>query len=615
MSGFFGIVRQDGKPIEERSLERIADELSFRGADGKKIWSRGNVGGSFVLMRTGPAPQASQQPVIWQDRYLLWGDVRLDGREELREQLAEDGREPEAGATSEELLLRAWAKWGEGSLERVIGDFSFALWDAREENLRCARDFVGARPFYYAHVRGVFCFSNTLEVLRSMPEVSGELDEVFLGDFLMRGWHVDPERTAYRDIRRVAPGHVLKFSRTGVEVHRFRKLAIEEPLTLKREEEYLEAYRELLKVAVNDRLPEGAAALYLSGGLDSSSVCAVTAQIAERRGQKEQLKAFTLSWEALFKDPEPAFAKITSDFLGLTQEVLGEAELAPFEGAEAEDGRIPEPGHEVFFARERKISQRIAAHSNVVLGGDGGDDVLTGQSWPYLVQLWRRRDWKEIGGKFGGYFWTHKRIPPLRAGIRTKLRRLWKTDDPFFGYPVWLNEEFARRTNLRERWLELEKQEISQEHPFHPQPYASLHDGYWAEILEAEDAGWTRVRLETRAPLLDLRLLAYLLRLPPVPWCVDKEVCRKAMKNSLPRAVVDRPKTPLLREPLEVFAERREWISKLPKEAPESLKKFVNWGKWCETFYHSKGSLSWTILRPVNLLYWLKAVENKKWIQ
>jgi asparagine synthase (glutamine-hydrolysing) len=611
MSGFFGIVRQAGKPVEERFLERVAEELSFRGPDGKSVWTQAGVGGCFVWMRTGPARQSSRQPVIWEERFCLWGDVRLDGRHELQKQLMQNQRAAEADATSEELLLRAWAKWGDGSLERVIGDFSFALWDAKEESLWCARDFVGARPFYYAQAGGVFCFSNTLEILRSVPEVSGELDEAFLGDFLLEGWNVEPARTVYRDIRRLAAGHVLRFSKGGVEVRRFRKLPIEEPLQLKHADDYLEAYRDLLKVAVNDRLPEGATALYLSGGLDSSVVCAVAKQIASQRNQKEELKAFTVSWEQFFDDPEPAFAKFTAQYMDIAHEILQETELTPFEGAETEEGRIPEPNQEVFFPRERRQLQRIAAHSNVVLAGDGGDDILTGQGWPYLVHLWRTGDWKEIAREFGGYFWTHKRIPPLRGGFRSKLGRLRKTQDSFAGYPEWLNDDFAARANLRQRWLELKNRKNSREHPLHPEAYGALHQGYWAGVLETEDAGWNRVRLETRAPLLDLRMVTFLLRLPPVPWCVNKELCRKAMRGALPSAVVERPKTSLRKDPLEVCAGRREWISRLPREAPESLERFVNWGKWCETFYHSKGSLSWIGLRPVSLLHWLKAVENR----
>src|ERR1700752_2824423 len=234
MSGFFGMVREDGNPVEKRFLEGIADQLNFRGPDGTSLWARSNVGGCFTLMRTGPANQAPQQPVVWEDRFCLWGDLRLDGRRELLGQIA--GKEPaiDVDATSEELLLRAWARWGGGCLDRVIGDFSFALWDANEGSLWCARAFVGARPFYYAHVGGVFCFSNTLPILRSVPEISGELDEVFVGDFLLEGWNPEPARTVYRDIRRLPARHVQRFSKGGVEVRRFRKLPIDEPLKLKR---------------------------------------------------------------------------------------------------------------------------------------------------------------------------------------------------------------------------------------------------------------------------------------------------------------------------------------------------------------------------------------------
>jgi asparagine synthase (glutamine-hydrolysing) len=615
MSGFFGMVREDGKPVEERFLVEIAEQLSFRGPDGRSVWTRANVGGCFTWMRTGPASQASQQPVVWENRFYLWGDLRLDGRRELWRLLGGSELTEELGATSEELLLRAWARWGESCLERVIGDFSFALWDAKEGSLWCARDFIGARPLYYAHAGGVFCFSNTLAILRSVPQISGALDEVFLGDFLLEGWNGEPARTVYRDIRRVPAGHLLRFTKDGVEVRRFRKLPIEEPLRLERAEEYVEAYLGLLKSAVNDRLPQGETALYLSGGLDSGSVCAVAAQIADERGQKEKLRAFTVSWEPFFKDPEPVFAEITKEYISVASEVLQEAELTPFEGAEAEAGRIPEPSLELVFLRDRRWHQKVAAYSNVVLAGDGGDEILTGQAWPYLVYLWRRGEWKEIAREFGGYFLMHGRIPPLRGGFRRRLGRLLKREDPFSGYPDWLNPEFAARAKLRQRWMELRNRKNSPVHPVHPQAYAALHGGYWADVLETEDAGWSGVRLETRAPLLDLRMLTFLLRLPPVPWCMNKELCRRAMRDRLPKGVVERPKTPLRRDPLEVCGEGREWASNLPKVAPACLEEFVNWDKWCETFNHPKGSLSWGILRPVSLLHWLKAVEKKKGFQ
>jgi asparagine synthase (glutamine-hydrolysing) len=165
----------------------------------------------------------------------------LDARQQLQQRLSLENFPGPPALTSEDLLLHAWAKWGPAALEHVIGDFSFALWDANEQNLWCARDFVGSRPFYYAHVGQVFCFSNTLRILRLVQEVSRELDESFLGDFLIAGWNVDPSRTVYRDIRRLPAGHLVNFSNHTSNVRCFLKLPIEEPLQLKRPEEYLEA--------------------------------------------------------------------------------------------------------------------------------------------------------------------------------------------------------------------------------------------------------------------------------------------------------------------------------------------------------------------------------------
>lgn len=615
MSGFFGIVRQDGSTVEVCFLEAIAEELRFRGQDGTSVWTTDGIGGCFVRMQTGPARQAERQPVDLAGRYWLWGDMRLDGREELRRQLTESEPMLETDLSSEELFLLAWKEWGDAALAKVLGDFSLALWDANERTLWCARDFVGARPFYYGHVGSVFCFSNTLQILRRVPEISGDLDEDFLGEFLLTGWSTDPKRTVYRDIRRLPAGHVLRFAGGKAEVRRFRKLPIEEPLRLKRPEEYLESWLELLSLAVRDRLPAGAAALYLSGGLDSSSVCALAAKLAEERGQRGKLKAYTVSWELFLDDQEPALARLTAKHLGLEHKVLQEPNLVPFEGAEKAESSAPEPGPDVFFAREQRQYQRIASHANVVLSGDGGDDVLTGQGWPYLVHLWGNREWKRIARDYGGYIISHGRIPPLRGGFRARLSRLMRNESTFEGYPPWLNEEFEARTNLKQRWLELKNIKKCQEHPLHPRAYNSLHSGYWASVLEAEDAGWNRVRLETRAPFLDLRVLQFQLRLPPVPWCVNKEIIRLAMRNSLPAAIVKRPKTPMPVDPEAQCMEQGHWNGLLLEEVPEGLKRFVKCEKWCETLRAPKGSLSLMQVRPLSLLHWLKAVEMTRGIQ
>ena len=267
MSGFFGMVRTEGKAVQQEFLDRIVRSLEFRGPDGTSTWKKDGVGFCFTRLDTGTPRQAPSQPVSLGGRYWLVGEVRLDARRELLAEVRAKGQPAGEEPTDEELLLQCWNIWGEAALQKIAGDFSFALWDAEKQSLCCARDFAGARPFYYAQAPGVFYFSNTLQVLRKVPQISSDPDPFFIRDFLLEGQSNHPERTVWRGVRRLRPGHRLIFSNGTPDLRRFLQLPIEEPLLLKQTEQYLENFRELLERAVADRLPQSKTALYLSGGL------------------------------------------------------------------------------------------------------------------------------------------------------------------------------------------------------------------------------------------------------------------------------------------------------------------------------------------------------------
>jgi Asparagine synthase len=148
------------------------------------------------------------------------------------------------------------------------------------------------------------------------------------------------------------------------------------------------------------------------------------------------------------------------------------------------------------------------------------------------------------------------------------------------------------------------------EHPIHPRGYATLHSGRWATVLEEEDAGFTGVNLEPRAPFLDLRVLRFLFRVPPVPWCVDKFLLREVMKPSLPEEIQRRPKSPLAEDPLDASIRLEKWRPWVPARPPALIHQFVNWQNWTETLRNSKGSLTAVHVRSFALLRWLKDVEN-----
>jgi asparagine synthase (glutamine-hydrolysing) len=609
MSGFAGIIQSDGGTPDAKVIERMAERLAFRGPDVTQIWMRPGAGFCFTLLRTGPSPQSESQPLSLDGRIWLLGDVRLDAREELVRKLEQLGGKIFVDVTNEELILRAWQLWGEKSFEVLIGDFALAIWDAEAKQLWCARSLMGARPFFYAHAGGQLIFSNTLEAVRVDPAVSAKLDPHFIGDFLLLSWCPDPERTAFLDIRRLPAGHALKYSNHELSVRRFASLPIEDPLFLKRREDYVDEFRNLLERAVRDRLPAGAAGIFMSGGLDSTSVAAVAARVQDRRGIQDSLRAYTVDYNPLFEDEEGAFATKVAQHVGIPIDILAGASTPPFSGWEEPLLSTPEPCSEPFFASHVEQYRQVAQRARVILSGDGGDDIMTGRAWPYLVYLFKRSRIVMMGAAFGGYMIRHGELPPLRAGIRASLQRWMGRAPEELGYPKWLEPGFERDMHLRERWRELQ-QPAKPMHPLHAEGYTGLAGAFWPAAFELEDAGVTSVPVESRAPLLDQRLLRFLLRVPPVPWCMDKELLRTAMHGLLPKEVRVRKKTPLQGDPLLLQAEKSGWKAVLSNGACEKLNNFVNCKMLNTTSRPALGLALWADLRPIALNYWLKSVEN-----
>ena len=607
MSGFAGVVSADGAIPERRLLEQMSAKLAFRGPDATQVSTQEGAGFCFALLRTGPAPQAAAQPCSLDGRVWLLGDVRLDGREELHRLLEEQGESIPTEVSDEDLILYAWRQWGEASFERLIGDFAFAIWDGTARKLWCVRDLLGIRPFFYACTSNWLFFSNMLEPLRSAPQVSAALDPGFVAEFLLQGFCQNPERTAFRDIRRLPQGHFLQFFAGDVRVSRYAALAVEEPLQLK-PAEYVEQFRGLLDQAVSDRLPAGRTGIFMSGGLDSTSVAANAARIAKENGSGHELRAYTADLRPLFEDEEAAYASRVAQQLDIAWEVHSIGDSKPFASWDVGNLGLPEPSNEAFLLPDIELCRHISSFTRVALSGDGGDDVLTGQAWPHLKYLLRRGRVGAIAKVFGGYLLKNGRIPPLHGGFRTRLKRWIHRSDTMEGYPGWLNPDFERRQNLRERWAELRKLQQTS-HPLHPVAHASLNSPYWASVFESADAAWTGVPLERRAPLLDVRLVRFLLRVPPVPGCMEKQLLREAMWGVLPEEIVFRPKTPLRREPLDVFTKERGWRPRVPRPT-ERLREFVDWDKVNATLQNGSGSSFWVDTRPISLDHWLKGVEK-----
>ncbi len=289
MSGIAGLIQLDGKPVETQCLTRMLAPLHTRGADRQAMHCAGTAGFAHALLATTREAVAERQPWVHPESgCVVVSDSRLDNRPQLLRELGITRPADEVG--DGELLHAAWQRWGEGCADRLRGDFAFALWNPRAEDLFIARDPMGVRPILFHHCRGQrFVFASSTEALLAEGNVPTDIDEGRIADALIGETEgIDAVCTFYTAVQRLPPAHWMRLRNGTLNQQRYwRPVAEVRPTGLPRSEpEWIEAQREQLDRAVRLRLrshrPVGS---MLSGGLDSSSVVALASIARAEQGE------------------------------------------------------------------------------------------------------------------------------------------------------------------------------------------------------------------------------------------------------------------------------------------------------------------------------------------
>ncbi|MGH9492950.1 MAG: asparagine synthetase B family protein, partial [Terriglobales bacterium] len=545
----------------------------------------------------GPPQPASLDGEVW-----ITADARIDARQELLEKLASKGGAPPRDTGDAGLVLLAYQAWSEQCLEHLRGDFAFAIWDGRRRRLFCARDHFGVKPFYYAHRDSCLLLGNTLDCLRLHPAISGRLNEQAIADFLLVDFNCEPATTAFADIQRLPPAHFLTCDAGGLRVERYWSLELGDPLRYPRAQDYVERFRELLRAAVSDRLRTRRVATCLSGGLDSTSVAATAHQALRSSSAAFDLRAYTEVCDRLFPDQERRYAGLVAQALGIPIHYIVTDDYQLFERWDQIPWRAPEPGVHWWEALFSDKFQLAAGHSRVLLDGNGGDPGFTFSLRLHLLDLLRRG--RLLRFLADGATVAIREPRSLARGLWRKLKRP-PGPSSWSPYPAWLNEEFAARLELRSRWQRLVSEELPSPHP-RAGSFASLTGPFWAHLFENYDPGVTGSLVEVRYPYFDLRVMSYLLAVPPVPWCLRKRLVREAMRGVLPEAVRLRPKAPLGGDPVRTRLAQAspDWaprLAPLPELGPyvqsDRMPRPQEGKDW--------GEASWVNLRPLALNLWL----------
>src|SRR5262245_55637826 len=251
MCGIVGIVRNDGKPVDEQLLSRMNNAIRHRGPDEDGFYVNGPVGLamrrlSIIDLKGGQQPIHNQDKSAW---IVFNGEIY--NYLELRERLEKLGHTFYTNSDTE-AIIHAYDRYGEDCPKHLRGMFAFAIWNNRTQELFLARDRVGKKPLLYASAGGRLIFASEFAALLLHPDVSREIDPAAL-DYYLSFACVPAPLTAYRAIRKLEPGHSLRWRNGEVKIERYWQPDFTNKLDIS-EEEAGERAVEILREAVQVRL-------------------------------------------------------------------------------------------------------------------------------------------------------------------------------------------------------------------------------------------------------------------------------------------------------------------------------------------------------------------------
>lgn len=602
MSCIVGFINLAGEPADPAILPKLCLPLEQRAPDQTNIRHRNHVGLAHALLTTSPGESNSRQPYSPDGAVWVTSDALLCAREELERKLLAAGVPPKQGASDVELLALAYRAFGDNFAAQIVGDFAIAIWDERQQKLLCVRDHLGLRPLFYSHVNGVFVFGSDMDALLAHPAVSGELDETFIADFLQFGDSIEKGATIYRHIRRLPPAHYLTIKDGRVLLRPYWSPTLDRVIRYSDPSDYTDHFFSILEKAVTERIPSDKIALELTGGMDSSSIAAVTAAYARQNGQ--QVTAYNnTTREIIPAYDEWRYAEKIAAHLGIPLQFCASEGYLLFEGFDSSALRTPEPhGNPDFALHYDKSRKVVESGCRVLFTGQLGDTLFEG-STTYFTRLLKNGQFL----RFAMDLMAHRRS--IGSFTNTGLlAAVYGVTGKIFGKapwqppkPDWFSPEFARRVDIEGRWLTTWQMKSKLDDTM-----GQLKRPWLSTLFEDYEAA--KLPLVVRHPLCDVRLLEYVMRVPN-HVLYNKRILREAMQGMLPQEILARPK-----EGVPGDWQKAKMKMGLCRALPpfHEIAAFVDPIKFEQAYKQyaaSNGPVAtwstWLIVAPIALAYWM----------
>jgi asparagine synthase (glutamine-hydrolysing) len=556
MCGICGFVHADRqRPVSRDVLRTMNEAIVHRGPDSEGYHAERGVG--LAMRRLSIIDLAGgDQPIYNEDgRVVIVFNGEIYNFHDLRRDL--EGTHTFKTHTDTECIVHAYEEFGTECLERLNGMYAFALWDEERQQLLLARDRAGIKPLYWTEHEGTLVFASELKCLMRYPGLRREIDDRALDEYLTFEY-VPAPRSIFRGVSKLAPGHALVWQAGRARTFRYWDLHLERsegPHAVRRPfaESAGELWSVLKETVRRELISDVPVGIFLSGGIDSSSVAAAVRELGA------PLRTFSIAFEDGSFDESP-YARRVAQHLGadhheMTLTAAMALELLPRLGP-----FMDEPLADSSFVPTFLLSKFARERVPVALGGDGGDEVFGGYSTLQahrLMSLYQnvvpnplRRAAEAVVGRLPTSF--------SNLSLDFKLKRFTQGDRlPFeVRHHYWLgsfDQEAKRAVVKRSAREPMDTFEGVTDHlracaateQLNRVLYLDMKMYLDGDILAKVDRASMAHSLEVRVPFLNRDVLQFAEALPveyKLRGLTTKAILREAVRSRLPPEIVARGK-------------------------------------------------------------------------
>lgn len=528
MSGILGRFEPHGVEVDGAKFSGCLAQLKMFGPDRTEQWVEGPVAVGRQLLRLSPASQ-HEKPVGLYDGLVVATDAILDDREQLGAQLGLSSEET-ALASDTDLIARSYRRWGAGCVERLLGDFAFAVIDPARDEVFLARDHIGSRPLFWSARNSTILFGSSVAGILAFTDFTWRINERTVAEYLTFPL-VHVSGSFFEDVHAVQPGYSNTIRAGRSRSSRWWRPSFASRRKYNNDLDVIDATRRLLNRAIADRtVATGNVGAHLSGGVDSTGITALAARALKADGRSLK-RAY--AWSPQISEQAPDSGKHDERHriaLCATREgvpiTYGAADGA---GLAALARRPMELEGQADLVDEIALLSAIRDdHVRVVLSGWGGDEVFSSHGQGHLAQL-------ILTGKVDRAKRFAKGVLPTPRTVGSLLRLLWSEGlHPLLPQPLHdrvgsTRKFFSRRSFIR-RDLVRRHQSLAWTRPrsirsrigSKANMKAQVAFGHIAMRMETWAAWSAEYNFQYRYPLTDRRLLEFLFALPPQQLYLDE---------------------------------------------------------------------------------------------